>query len=553
MTYLHYQLGVSGRDVLQGVGLQNMLYLSEEAFAMIENAVGRQPTKTITFAQMQNLLNAIYPMHWLPDNLRLESLQQAMVVLVTRVFGDANIAPASRLTLGLTLQELADMRSEFYRWAYLQLHIDSSYGTEVSAVPHIQSLNTVPLDARRLLSGLSSPGWDDFLKVEDYMRPLYSLAAGNRVMVIPQRDLGSYDFANLSRMNLLRSLVALIFRGYAENNGGRGLWSSGIQEDELQKFFDDFRELTIDVGLVDSRTHNTGHRTFVEGNLFTYESNGLLPGASGMTGELSAAEAMELFAFLYSGGDVSYDLRLSVAALCPTGRNDISGHPYVKRDCVADKLGELLPAHISNMPYLQKYLSQATPLQRSQYAHILLATAYSPEFSEPDWVESSEFSTMSVIAQYGEAVMTRYDKNGDGILDNSELEVAIPLFTGYIQKMAHETKEGELDEKDAREALIFILHNKYIPQSNLDKGQIFLWEHFGEPRLAVDRMQLGQVFMAIGQNLVKTGDGVNLKNGGAVVTNQNPACPEIAFGRGCVKANVMRSQKPHPLSETPLR
>src|SRR5690242_19664308 len=111
--------------------------------------------------------------------------------------------------------------------------------------------------------------------------------------------------------NLLRSLVALVFRGYAED-GSHWFWNSGIKSEEMQKFYEDIRDLGMDLGVIDKRNCNSGSRAFIEGKLFTYASLGL--DSSGM---MSSVEAMEYFASLFSGGSTGEDFYEQLLKECP--------------------------------------------------------------------------------------------------------------------------------------------------------------------------------------------------------------------------------------------
>jgi hypothetical protein len=384
------------------------------------------------------------------------------------------------------------IRSEFYRWAGVQRRLDRLYHPGPGST-------SLPVSAE----------WNDFIQVRELMRPIYS-EEGNRVYAVSGGDLNRlgirHGFANLSRMNLLRSVAGLIFRGYAEESQARWIWEAGIKEAEMQKFFEDFRELAIDVGLVDQRTFNAGNRTFVEGNLFTYQSNGLRPGESGPANELSATETMALFAFLYSGGDISNRVREHLGEVCEHGPVDLQGHDKLARACVLEHLTATMTGEIGNLPGLQAYLRGLSLTDQAEFARTLLHTAYSPENSDPDWVEGCEFSTMSMILHYMETLMTRFDANGDGIANKSELEGAIPLFVGYIIKMADEKLDIHgMSDRRARAALLFILDAKRVPESWTDFATVLRIENLWEPDLALDRLQLAHVFEAIGQRLITTG------------------------------------------------
>ena len=516
LTYLQYQIGVSGQTIARGVGLQNLTYLGEQILVFVEESIHRHPSKALSFEAIERLVSATAAMGWLPKGWRAGSVQQAARVLITRVFGDASVVPSERRAHGLTLQAVANIKSEFYRWTTVQANLEQEFysGQRVTStdVPNLQSLQVVPLGVRRRLQDLRGSEWDDFIRVRELVRPLYSTTGDNRVWIVGTPELAKYNiesgFENLSRMNLLRSAIGLIFRGFAESPNSRFLWTASIKEGELKKVFEDLREIAIDVGLADQRTFNTGNRMFIEGNLFTFVSDGVHKG-EGFASELNFPEAMELFAMTYSGGLMASGVYTGLEKNCArTGPVDVRGALMFARSCVEARLGQVIVEQMYHLPNLQRFLLGKTPAERRTYAGVLLETAYSAIRSSPEWVENSELATLAVITQYSEMAVARFDSNGDGLLVNNELDPAIVHFTGYIQKMADEKLDiHNMSEARARAVLAFILAHKYIPDASSwsDSGTVWKYEKFGAPNLSLDRVAMSEVFRAIGQKLATAG------------------------------------------------
>lgn len=516
LTFLQFQIGVNGQVVTRGVGLQNLIYLGEQILLFVEESVHRHPSKTLGFAAIERLVATTSAMGWLPKGWRAESVQQAVRVLINRVFGDSSVVPSERHAQGLTLQALANIKAEFYRWSYVQTSLEQEFYFAPSAnsveVPNLQSLQIVSLGVRRRLQGLRGSEWDNFIKVRELVRPLYSTTGDRRVWIAATTELSRYDvrsgFDNLSAMNLLRSAIGLVFRGYAEGSGSQFLWTASIKESELKKVFEELREIAIDVGLVDQRTFNTGNRMFIEGNLFTFGSDGVRTG-TGFASELSFSEALELFALTYSGGQMAKGIYVGLEKNCPrSGPADIRGTLNFARTCVEAHLGQVIVEEMYHLPNLQRFLMGKTAAERRAYAGVLLETAFSTLRSTREWVENSELATLAVITQYSEMAVARFDSNMDGILVNSELEPAIVHFTGYIQKMAAEKLDiRNMSEARARAVLAFILAHKYIPDADSwsDSGTVWKYEKFGAPNLSLDRIAMAEVFRAIGQKLATAG------------------------------------------------
>jgi hypothetical protein len=133
-------------------------------------------------------------------------------------------------------------------------------------------------------------------------------------------------------------------------------------------------------------------------------------------------------------------------------------------------------------------------------------------------VERNEMSTVAVIVLYAEAVMTRYDTDQDGVLTNAELEAAVPIFSGFIQKIARDKIGYNLWDFEARGAFLYIMDHKALP-GVLSLPEIYLNETVA-PKLAINRLELAKVFKAIIGSLMSTG------------AKKPPAPPPMIFCHG---------------------
>ncbi len=320
-------------------------------------------------------------------------------------------------------------------------------------------------------------------------------------------NIGVYHgFENFTKMNLFRSVISLLFRGYAESTQSRWEWNSGIAAKELQAAYMDFRSIGIELGFFDPRVFNMGSRSFVEGNLFTYASDGIRYQDGKIVGELNFIEMMQFSEFLISGGKTGLDIYLQTEASCKqkseaTGKSvpiDFRDKPMVLRSCVQKHLAEAILTSLTHAPGLVKYISGLSAEKRTKYMSEMLATVHSPASVNPQWVELSEFGAIAVVAQYAEAVLTRFDHDLSGTLDNQEIEEALPVFVGFIKNVA-ETKMGlkNLSDNRARAAFLYVLAYKKIPVSWKDKGMVWIYQQFHDPTLNMDRFELQQAFHAI--------------------------------------------------------
>lgn len=471
LAYIRFRVGVKDQPILQGVGLQNFMGLGQEVFELAEEAVHRQPNKVMSLEQINALISSAQALNWLPGKLRAQSVERFAHALVDRMFADENAVPGRNRANGLTLPALSLMKYEFFRWAYIQREIEQRYvpnktQIESGRVPNLQSTFLMPTEIGVKIRKDRDANWENFYKVRGMIRPLFNENL-KRVTLVNEADFGRYrlvnEFHNLSMMNVLRSSVGLLFRGYAQLPGKRWDWMSGIKSEQLQTFYEDFRDLAVDLGLADPRVSNTGARAFIEGNLFTYSADGVNFDVS--KSRLTFVEAMELLAFIYSGGRMATETYQRLKTVCRNGPNDINGDATLDRICVQQRLVDAIVEFAPNLPGMNDYVRSAPPAERELLVKNILDSAFSPRFSKIEWVERSELAIMAVVLHYLEAVLTRYDVSRDGILTTDELRKAVPIFSGFIQRYAKDRLKKELSVREAEGVFLFILAYRTFPTS----------------------------------------------------------------------------------------
>lgn len=480
LAYLQFAVGIRDQNLLQGAGLQNTIFVGNEVFSLIEEALLRQPRQTIVYARILDLVSALHGLGWLPEGMRVESVMAVSRLAFNRIFGPDSAKPSKRESAGLTLPALARIRAEFYRWTAAQTNLETSFGVRQNEpiVTGVGRRNTPDLqmgqpDHSRALEFLvwtQDSDWMSLHRLKEEIAPMFSPALDRAYIVHAsmRSKLGlTHDFYSLSMLNLLRTVVSSIFRGFAETSQTKDEAEQFITKAELQKFYEDVREIGIDLQLLDPRSRLGGERSFYEGNLFLFSSDGYAPNRGGREGGFNFIEAIEFFAYLYSGGVAGSAIYRDLAAACDTpavkAPRDFNNKPYIGRPCAKELLPKALRDRAFHMPELIAYMEDLDEEARAHYIEALVAAAYSPSTSLSDWIEESELTTMMVIMQYSEAVMSRYDVNHDGFIKGREARAAVPVFVGYISEFAKEKMNLSLPESFADGAFMYILLHHRIP------------------------------------------------------------------------------------------
>lgn len=533
--YLQYRVGVKakseqpgmapGPSFFEGVRLRNVVFLGNRILKLVDEALNRQPyPNVIRYERLFKLIESLQALNWFPRYIERASLEAAVPKVLSRVFHDVRQSNKGQRAEGLKLGTVDSIKEAFDRWAFIQQGLERRYhggmpdiGIEVPGYPILRNDLLFPRDIRAEIEEVGKDSdWEEFERgikpdpnLRPKMRPLFSEDHSTLVKLISdpmdfRRYQMSNGFYNLSMMNLFRTVVTLIMRGYAADEDRNG-WNSGIGEEELQEFYLDVRPIGINIGILDPRSQTAGARSFAEGTLFTYTAKGIEFNNGKASGKLGVYQGMELASILFSGGQLANRFYSELAKICRKGEPDFNCKPKIERQCVEENLANVIASQAVNMPGVQSFLSKASDGVRHNYAASFLKGAYHPKSSNPQWVEQSELSIMAVVLHYVEVVMTSYDGDHNGILEWQEIEQAMPTFLGFIEKFSAENKKTKFQlwkwAHQPESAFLFTILNQKFPSGAWD---LFLratpeWTFRSLTTLGVklDRADLAEVFQAI--------------------------------------------------------
>ncbi len=511
-VYIQFDLGLDVNEFLENEGLETTLDFADQVFHLAEQSLSRQPGRAIPVSELTNLASKLRDLGLISKDIRVCSIKSALRAVLNRIFGYSDQIPSQNQESYLTLSNVLAIKDEFYRFAYIQIGLDSEARAQSTTkslfLPSIPKPSMLVDGFPTEVHGYSASDWRDFLKVRD-MRPLFP-DGKDRVYLVRSDQLSAnhlfQGFHNLTAMNLLRTATRLIFRGYANSDNSRIGWNSGLTSEQVQDFYLQFRDIGIDLGVIDPRTASAGARSFLEGNLFTYASDGFDPAApiTDNAARLSFSENIQLFGYLYSAGGFAGNSYDYFKTRCPLQDFDYLKREKIDRACVAREMPEYLinSPYTDHLPQLRAYMASIPSDKQQEYIQNMMAAAYSP-FSVPNLIETSEITVLVAIFQYSESSMTRFDLDGDGILNFAEVDKGSKVFTGFIKKYAKIQKNLDLDDEQARRVFITIMRDKQIPDGFWGGWLIYSpWEWgFDKSELHVDRLGLSQVFKVIIEHL----------------------------------------------------
>ena len=459
MMFLEIKTLWSWSRIWEPEQLEQMHSSMMKALRWAKEAIANQPRKPrqekyLEFEAIAKLYGSAEKMGWVTSQWPLAAVDKVFRAFVTKILGETQLPSKQRRERGLKVIHISRLEQELTQWFDGQTQIENEAPINNNFFP--QRLLYVPD-----INGI-------FLAENIVHEPL--------------------DRFNETVYHALRSIAQMVIKGYAARP------DLGLTEDELQSVYLDIRDLMVAWKLADPRNCGTGKRSFIEGNLFTYNANG--------NEYLETKELMQLLAFLKSGGQLGKQMYDRALARCPSPALDVYSLTSVNRTCLEYFLATELPQWIPNLPGQKKFLEQLSFDQRIEFANIVLETIKT-KASRDDVNESGDINSFMAILQYQEAVFTRFNTDLDKIISNKEADEAYKVFGGLIKRMG-KMIGTDLSDSRAKQVFEYILRHQEMPPNTFGTKWDFFWGvEDGDP-ITVDRMSLARVFRVIIQKVTES-------------------------------------------------
>ena len=493
--------------LLKGDGFKNIVLLFDQITSHLRYSVENQPENYLAFNKLNSIYDHFEALELLPFGLRASTLKTVVPKILSKGFGDMSLSPEQRYQryTGFNFYLLDNMQNEFDVWKDTQIRligIDKAYGEDgfkyfkdyfeenpeinKTSIERIFSINTL---FKREFS------------------PIY---------IVPQRLRGGVlrpNFDNASRLNIARAAIRFLISAYGQGQRGKNL--VGITLREFNNFYNDSRPLGVDLKIMHPTNKCVGKRSFIEGNLFTYSSDGYNTDGSeevvyftdGSHTDRSQPllkfdEGMELVSILYSGGTVGYSIYNQLVEICgPLDTKDVYSLPKISEECFVKNAEEVFMNNMLHLPQLREYLNRDNILNKDNwnvFFNSIFISAKDRDDSVGE-VNSGVVVALTTLIHYIEMIMTRYDVDSNGMLTNREVEEAYSVFKGVINSVLRDALgEDEFNDfslSDRKRVFFYMLDRGVSPADN--KLDFFLYSENDMKKIRVSRLGLTKVFSSI--------------------------------------------------------
>lgn len=454
--------------------------------------------KTVGFISVESIDELIDQALLRTDiSIRTKSLKKAYRFFLLKILNETKVSK-QKMILGLEKKHLVALQRQFNIWWLLQSFINQRSLDKFTAglgsvelEEHYRNFNASSLIENDLTKdpleqALLQASWSELGSQILTNMPMIFNDHG-QLVIDSGLNRAKQNRQSLTQANLMRFLSGLLISGYGQSRDG----SEGpvITKDSLIEWYDDFRDLGLDLKAFDPRSANSGSRSFLEANLFTYHGNG--------DEFMDQAETYEFVSFLFSAGLSSAEkIRQDmISSKCAIDEKDVFGNPLIKENCFEKTLFVNFKSYFANLPGLAKFVtSSGKPLRDQLYTY--LSQAAKVDGQENGYIETANIRTMVMILHYVESTMIVFDKDGNDMLSLDEVYSAAPRYLSFVKSVTDVKNEALL-----KQGFAYLVYNGTKPGA-MDLLK-FQWQKLqGMPE--IQRLELLRLFSVLKDQLNKS-------------------------------------------------
>jgi hypothetical protein len=257
---------------------------------------------------------------------------------------------------------------------------------------------------------------------------------------------------SLTKFNLMRSLTRVLMIGYGDKNSLE-MSQAALSDQGLIKWYDDFRAIGLEIKAFDPRGANSGHRSFMEANFFTFSGNG--------DNRMDFKEAFQFISILFSAGLGSgSDIQAGLGqAGCEVPQVDVFGYRMFTESCFKADLRKNFAVYFDNEPGMAQFVGHLSDADWDAFYGNLISFTRDSDPAR-GLVEMSDIRTAVVVLHYVETLMVMYDGDGNQSLSLDEIRTATTRFMSFLRDTNPGTGDGTL-----RDGFAYLVINGQKPSA----------------------------------------------------------------------------------------
>lgn len=496
VSSLYSDYFLKDRDQRQLSTLASLRKFGDGLLDLAKEFLAAKPSHILTQPELLGIAQALQKAEFLPADLNPESLQQVLDAVLNRVFNPPEKRLAGERPNSVRAASVEYIRKEFRTWVDTQSFLSAAFqsGDDRYLTPEqlwkvLQGGIASPKSSPELKAGLS----ELLLAVNT---PVHLIVDTLGRMVIASQIANHYNLRTMERLNIVRQVARIFIASYA-GEMSRIRNYQGVNLNEAQTAFQNFRPLAVKMGLIDQNNQTFMENRFREANIFMPRSDG--------DGYASFHEIVDMLSGIFSGLTMDEQLRPALLKDCWQGGGKPTTSSVVPYNCLYTTYVRQFPFVMSAMPNLTNYQrSQSNEVFNGFFYNSLKAAGYVPDGKY--MVKFEDIALLPHLLQYTELIYARFDLNNDGVIDVAEARKAFPSFKSLFKELAKkELADGTIKESELLALFTYILRYGKPPSGIWDGlTRWFPWRDRPESwKVAADRTLLAQILGYIADELAK--------------------------------------------------
>lgn len=429
---------------------------SSRIIKFFKSAIEERKSKRISNFEVKSIVNELINIDVIPKTIKPTTIESITELVTTKI---------------LVPDELKDKITRFdgfepFHFEQLYREIDNYLGVNIFIHQAFENKLNRKHDYKFLLEAFKQSvnnstnanfklGMTEFVNRFETKHPMI-VTADNRVFF--KRSVNPiFDKHTLEAYNMHRFLAGVLLRSFAKRKAGTAAVDTVLTDCEVKSIFLELKPILVDLDVIggDSGTGFIDAR-FIEANLFLPKSDG--------NDTVSFGELAEFVTYVLSGFKIEDLVKQSMHHDCKS--ETVGKDVLVELSCLRSSYKKNMSSVLSSLPLYVTYSQNENPGEwDNAFFNNLKAAGYRPR--QDAKISLSDASLLPHILQYGETIFTKFDVNGDGVIDKKEGIGAFPYFAFLLKKVARkQIEDGVIKEKELEAMFTYILKYGKIPECN---------------------------------------------------------------------------------------
>lgn len=302
------------------------------------------------------------------------------------------------------------------------------------------------------------------------------LYKNKRMIIVADQNKLNQNWEDLSYSLFNKLLARILVLGWSDrSNHNNEVMKMKLTSDGLVDWYSDFRDIGIELKMFDPRQKNTGAKSFLEANLFTYSGDG--------NDTMSFYESIQYLNMITSGGGRTVDALQE--GLSKAGCNleneekDAFGYYWKSEECFSIELRKNFKSYFSYLPYMVGYVDRMNDQEFKFFYDELMSVARTTASNKGTKIEYSDLRNVSMLLSYIESLFAVADLNHNWAVTDKEIRGIYPRFKSFATDYAYAVSKDKIDmfkkwnqcsnynvDDLIRESFIYLVYNGKTPEMN---------------------------------------------------------------------------------------